>query len=352
MLETTVHYLTEVFGVPHDQCRCVLLLFMGFPLALVFRHVLHPSGTPLPVRHLFSALSGLTLATLCFGWHVLYLVTTVGVSYIILLTTSPKTVQRWTMGWILPCMCLGHLHRTLTDFGGWRLDVTGPMMVLFQKLSLVAFATHDGTGGNSKPLNDDQEKQKLTSVPTVLEYMSYCFNFHSVLAGPAVTMREHLSFMDGSNFHPPPPPPPLPPSSSSSSSHDTTTSRKPAREPSAFNPVVTKLLTSVFFGLVYVSLLEHSVPLPIGPSWNIVQQLAYFYLVTFVVRCRFYFIFSLNDSLSNAAGLGFEGYDSENRPRWGLATNINVLDMELSMNMRNSINSWNITSARWLRRSP
>ena len=39
-----------------------------------------------------------------------------------------------------------------------------------------------------------------SSVPSVLEYMSYCFNFHSVLAGPAVTMREYLSFMDGSNF--------------------------------------------------------------------------------------------------------------------------------------------------------
>ena len=40
----------------------------------------------------------------------------------------------------------------------------------------------------------------LSSVPAVLEYMSYCFNFHSVLAGPSVTMREHLDFMDGSNF--------------------------------------------------------------------------------------------------------------------------------------------------------
>jgi hypothetical protein len=89
-----------------------------------------------------------------------------------------------------------------------------PMMILVQKLSLVAFAVHDGMGGNSKPLNKDQEKQKLTSVPSVLEYMSYCFNFHSVLAGPSVTMREHLDFMDGSNFHS---------AVSTTSSHQTTT---------------------------------------------------------------------------------------------------------------------------------
>ena len=44
---------------------------MGYPLALVLRHILHPSWTPLHVRHLFSSLSGLTLATLCYGWWVL-----------------------------------------------------------------------------------------------------------------------------------------------------------------------------------------------------------------------------------------------------------------------------------------
>ena len=58
-----------------------------------------------------------------------------------------------------------------------------PMMILVQKLSLVPFAVHDGElsvacitcccsptitscvsgmGGNSRPLNKDQEKQKLT----------------------------------------------------------------------------------------------------------------------------------------------------------------------------------------------
>ena len=36
--------------------------------------------------------------------------------------------------------------------------------------------------------------------PTLLEYISYTFNFHSFLAGPSITIQEHLQFMDGSNF--------------------------------------------------------------------------------------------------------------------------------------------------------
>ena len=40
------------------------------------------------------------------------------------------------------------------------------------------------------------------SVPSLLEYLSYTFNFHSILIGPGYTMREHLSFIDGSNLAP------------------------------------------------------------------------------------------------------------------------------------------------------
>ena len=87
------------------------------------------------------------------------------------------------------------------------------------------------------------------------------------------------------------------------------------------------------------------------PSWNVLVKMAYFLLVTFVVRSRFYFVFVLNDSISNTAGLGFEGYDKQNNPKWELASNVDAVQMEFAMNLRNAINSWNLSSARWLRRS-
>ena len=91
-------------------------------------------------------------------------------------------------------------------------------------------------------------------------------------------------------------------------------------------------------------------PMHIDPSMNILQKIIYFQVSCLCIRCRFYFIFVLNDSISNAAGLGFEGYDSLNRPKWGLATNVNIKNMELSTSMRQTINNWNITSSRWIRR--
>ncbi|CAI8048600.1 Lysophospholipid acyltransferase 2 [Geodia barretti] len=125
MFEVLIQYISGVLDTPDDQVRCVVLLFMGYPLALVLRHILHPSWTSLHVRHLFSSLSGLTLAALCYDWQVMVLVVGVAVGYIILLAAPSNVVQRWSMGWVFVFMSSGHLYRTLTDYGGWHLDITG-----------------------------------------------------------------------------------------------------------------------------------------------------------------------------------------------------------------------------------
>ena len=72
-------------------------------------------------------------------------------------------------------------------------------MVIVQKVTLVGFALHDGLARKFSDLNDDQKKQMINVRPSPLEYASYIFNFHSLLAGPSCTIQEYLCFMDGSN---------------------------------------------------------------------------------------------------------------------------------------------------------
>ena len=114
------------------------------------------------------------------------------------------------------------------------------------------------------------------------------------------------------------------------------------------------LSLSLFLPLSLSLFLSPSLPpssmFNVDPSLNIVQRLFYLYISSLQYRFRYYFIFVLNDSVNNAAGLGFEGYDSDNNPKWGLASNVDIIAMETSMNIRQSINAWNITTARWLRR--
>ena len=57
-----------------------------------------------------------------------------------------------------------------------------------------------GRGRPDSALNQDQREQKIVTIPGLLEYYSFMFNFHSFLAGPICTVKEYMAFMDGSNF--------------------------------------------------------------------------------------------------------------------------------------------------------
>ena len=46
----------------------MILLFASYPLALIFRHGLHPSHTSLAIRHAFSLTTGMAVGIVCFGW--------------------------------------------------------------------------------------------------------------------------------------------------------------------------------------------------------------------------------------------------------------------------------------------
>jgi len=71
---------------------------------------------------------------------------------------------------------------------------------MFSKLKSPDIVALVGKGRKRSELNPDQDAQKLNSCPSLLEYIGYTFNFHTLLAGPACTLKEYVAFVDGSNF--------------------------------------------------------------------------------------------------------------------------------------------------------
>ncbi|CAF4498871.1 unnamed protein product, partial [Rotaria magnacalcarata] len=64
-------------------------------------------------------------------------------------------------------------------------------MINTQKLTALAFAFYDGYRSKERAkgqrsneehltLSDDQEKQKITDIPTPIEFLSYIFYFHGI----------------------------------------------------------------------------------------------------------------------------------------------------------------------------
>ena len=56
------------------------------------------------------------------------------------------------------------------------------------------------------------------------------------------------------------------------------------------------------------------------------------------------------ESICNAAGLGFCGYDAQGNAKWDLVKNGDPIGVEFATNFRGVIQNWNIQTATWLKR--
>lgn len=60
------------------------------------------------------------------------------------------TVFRWVMAMAMSYLLVIHVLRQIYTNGTDLLDVTGPLMVITQKVTNLAFNIHDGRGRNLK----------------------------------------------------------------------------------------------------------------------------------------------------------------------------------------------------------
>ena len=70
---------------------------------------------------------------------------------------------------------------------------------------------------------------------------------------------------------------------------------------------------------------------------------------TTIIRTKYYYAWLLADSICNASGLGFNGYHDNGNARWDLTSNVDILGFEFGLSLRDSIDSWNKFTNRWLR---
>lgn len=97
-------------------------------------------------------------------------------------------------------LSLVHLHRIYFDYGSYTLDITGPLMVITQKVTLLTFSIHDGIARNENELTKSQKFHAIRTLPTALEYFAYMLHFQGLMAGPLVFYKDYIEFIEGKNF--------------------------------------------------------------------------------------------------------------------------------------------------------
>lgn len=171
-------------------------------LASVFRSFLSPTKTSASARHAYGLIIGLLFSYFCFGQQAIHIAGLPAVCYVIMLTQNPLFVQRIVMVAALGYLSCIHMHRQWTDYGSYTIDITGPLMIITQKVVSLAFSLHDGfvSSKKSRELTKSQQYHMIEKVPTPLEYFAYMLNFQTLMAGPLIFYRDYNEFIEGYNF--------------------------------------------------------------------------------------------------------------------------------------------------------
>ncbi|XP_054158922.1 lysophospholipid acyltransferase 6-like [Oppia nitens] len=363
-------------GLPLDQINFLLAQLSGLVFAIVFRKYLSYTRVSVATRQYVCLIFGAIIGYFCFGQQIYNLLILTTLSYIAILTCSPNVVQRVVLFVALMYLSYLHLLRLFHDYGGYTIDITGPIMIAVQKVTNVGFSLHDGLNKSDEELTDDQKRYAIRRKPTFLEYYSYVFQFHTLMCGPLVFYNDYIDFITGQNYerhrhrqhhhH-------IIDNTSgdkqlliqeSPNNHNTNNKQFP----SPLVPAIRKLTVSLTFAVLLLTIapmfpITYLADNKFLDETPFLTKLVYILCATCVARFKYYHAWILGEVICLASGLGFAGYDTTDttdnttdnsdgrRPDWELMSNIDIFGFENALNFRTSLTAWNKTTQLWLRRT-
>jgi len=373
-----------MMSLTQDQHRFLTANMVGLSLALPYRYI------PRYLRNEFNYIPGILMVYYCFGRQSNMLVLFSAISYAICRYVPREYVQRVTMCSSLAFLSYAHLSRQMLDYGGYVLDISGPFMIAVQKMTSLGYCLYDGRrkevekarlseddrnetrrevnnnyeesyknstrlvqstdstasvssviGAASnihKPISkhhneqmlEEQRRYAVKTVPSFNEFMGYFFHFPSVLCGPIMYFSDYSEFVNA------------PEDKELPKGRHLAAAKKIAISISC---AIMHLTLNPKFEIEFLRSSEFLVRTPL-PS-----RFVYILILTILSRLKYYVAWHLGEAISNTSGLGFNGYDSDGKPKWDLISNMDLIKFETSLSFRDSIHAWNKTTQNWLRRT-
>ncbi|CAB4012313.1 Hypothetical predicted protein [Paramuricea clavata] len=324
--------LAQSTGFPVDQLSFIIGMLVTLFLAIFYNLFLSPRKVGRTTRLTVGLVWGICIGWLCFASEIIQLIILPMLCYLIIHTVSPRVVHRYIFTLAMSWLSANHIYRQVTDYGGYKLDITGPLMLITQRVTYVGFALHDGLGRDPKELTNEQRQHRIKKKPSFLEFFSYILHFTMVLAGHSCTYFEFMEFIDGTNM----------------------------KEFKGTNviPVMTItrkiVLAYIFLGGVVLGNALISAQTCVDPQFmsqtSLFTKIVFGYFVILATKMRYYYAWVFADGVVNAAGMGFNGYDEKGEPLWDKFTSAKVKNIELATNARTIIVNWNIGTEKWLKR--
>ncbi|RWS04110.1 lysophospholipid acyltransferase 2-like protein [Dinothrombium tinctorium] len=329
--------LGKKVDLPLDQLNFIIAQAIALILAFLFTFLLKHQSVSKTTRHVASLIPGVILGYFCFGYQISNLLVMGMLCYIAMITCKANVVQRVVLFVAMFYLSYLHLLRLIQEYGSYTVDITGPTMIAVQKVTSLAFSLHDGLARPQEQLTNEQRKYSVRKIPSLLEFLSYIFQFQSLMCGPLVYYNDYIEFIEGKNF--------------ARHMEGNTTKSKPT----AMWAVMRRLSISVFFAIMLLTLTP-KFPVDKLADENYLRQTSFFSLMlylfatTAVARFKYYHAWNLGETICNASGLGFNGFTTDGKPKWDLISGVDIVRFETSLNLREALEAWNKTTQSWLRR--
>ncbi|KAK2166543.1 hypothetical protein LSH36_38g07031 [Paralvinella palmiformis] len=281
-------------------CELVALL-LGF----FFRIQLSPTKVSPTTRHVFQVVIGLSLTYFCFGSQILHLFAQTFVCYFLMHTLRPGVMEKVVLLVAMSYLAMCHIYRVVYDYGGYTLDITGPLMVNTQRLSCLAFSLTDGSSKDESKLSPTLKYHASKKWPGLLEFCSYILCFSTCMCGPVCFYQDYIAFIEGTGYD------------AGKKENDKIIRGEPP------SPVPAMLKTLVWAALTGA--------------------------VMMIILPRYPIPFMKGQAVNLSSGLGYNKKDKDGNDRWDLMDNADIVQVEMSTSLKMLLDNWNKTTSYWLR---
>uniref|UniRef100_A0A8K9ULT9 Membrane bound O-acyltransferase domain containing 1 n=1 Tax=Oncorhynchus mykiss TaxID=8022 RepID=A0A8K9ULT9_ONCMY len=340
--------VSDFFGFPLDQVNFLACQVFALGASFWFRLYLSPQFSSPVVRHAVATLFGLSFVIFCFGWYAVHISVLVMVCYRILVTADIHNIHRYTMIMAVSYLAVCQVSRVfIYNYGILSTDFSGPLMIITQKTTMLAFQVHDG-----KECPGDLSNVSFflsstsSSKPSLIEYLSYNLNFLSILVGPCSHYKDYIDFIEGRHVQRR--------LRRLSASNTGQNGYDKVSEPSPMAAVTRKLLICGVCMVLFLTLTK-AFPVTYNVDSHFVNEAPFLTRLTYAffsiqaARPKFYFAWTLADAINNAAGYGFKGVDEAGQVSWDLISNISIWGIETATSFKKFIDNWNIQTGVWLK---
>ncbi|XP_077431866.1 lysophospholipid acyltransferase 1 isoform X2 [Vanacampus margaritifer] len=268
-------------------------------------------------------------------------------NYLLIIQADISNVHRYSMAMAMGYLTVCHVSRVLIfKYEILSTDFSGPLMIVTQKITSLAFQLHDGMCKKDEELTSEQTQLAITVRPSLIEYLSYNLNFLSVLVGPCNSYKDYIEFIEGTHISGR--------LRRCAGSCNGNNGYRKCPDPSPLNTVCQKLLVCcgcMLFFFIITALL----PINYNFHPHFVSHAPFLTRLTYAVfsmqaaRPKFYFAWKLGESINNAAGFGFSGIDANGKASWNLLSNVDIVGVETATSFKTFIDNWNIQTENWLK---